>query len=244
MHTHTITLATTLVLTCSAAAQDAPPEPPPVWAKLDGRAFYDGTWAGARYEFSTTAAGKPVARHVVYGSGVPVIADATFPVDFDGAVVVLTNAEAVLGDAPREVTRRYRYDLQAGVLRLEGDSAARLVPLAGDQPVWAPLLAKLKLATPAAAVGALTHADPVVRREAVLFLARHRVATKAQPRFPEVVALFADPVADVQAAAAWAAGYCREASAEAALKALAESADPAVQREASRALDRLRPSRR
>jgi hypothetical protein len=130
--------------------------------------------------------------------------------------------------------RVYRLEREAGVLTSPFAAGERLAPAGGP---CAPLLAQRGFADEAGYARALSAPDPLVRREALVALARAREAAGAG--LPEAVALLDDASVEVRATAAWAAGRCHEPAARERLYEPLDHPNAALRREVARALARM-----
>ena len=134
--------------------------------------------------------------------------------------------------------------LEEGVLAVDARANVLLNPLSFEDR-WveigssvAPILETLEGEGEARTLAALTHEEPLFRREALVDLADRRARVEAAG-IPEALALFEDESLEVRIAAAWAAGHVGDTSAKSPLLALIEHPHPALRREAVFALLKL-----
>ena len=225
----------TLVMTFSAHAEDGiPAKQAETWKALTQHTWYDtAAFAGGTYAFRLED-GQPKAKHTVFGSGRPVIAEGDVPVGLSADGVLTLGAVGPGRDGKPAPPRRFRYDARARVLIDLARCGARLHPYDGLQ--LTPLLTELKIPQEGWLTAALTHRDRLVRREALVAYATNRGHTY-RAGFPEVVPLLAkeqDP--ELLRYATWAAGTCQEEAAVPKLIELLGRDDDALRREAAAAL--------
>ncbi len=207
-------------------------EPPPgVFAPLRavdelGESWYEhGLFAGGDLVFSIDPPREATARHRVFGSGRPVISEATTTACLCGDVLDL-GGRALVFDRDAMVLRD-PFDWGHRFAPGNGDAEVPIAPFAGDdEAVWRRMLA-----------GAST----LERREAITALANRRGgAAGSRAALDEALPLLRDQDPLVLRAAIWAIGRCHETRAIPRLVELAAHADSGVRREVARALLRMR----
>ena len=210
------------------------------WVAADGGSLRFGP--GPLPEAPPATDGSPEAG----GAGEP---DATGEPEAEPGFYAWTPGEdplpvRIFGDALFWGDEVWRVDREASALLSPLDAGRRWVP-AGAAP--SPLIATLGLDYWDGYLKAAVDRSPIVRREAIHARVRSaRVAAVAGSHqlslvgFRELSTLLEDPDMGVRVMAAWAAGELGEMSTLEALERAAESPNPALRREAKRALERLR----
>ncbi|MBI5852457.1 MAG: HEAT repeat domain-containing protein [Planctomycetes bacterium] len=191
-----------------------------------GESWYEhGLFAGGDLVFSIDPPREATARHRVFGSGRPVIADETTIARLAGDVLAL-GGRALVFDRDARVLRD-PFDWGHRFAPSRGDDEVPTAPFAGDdEAVWRRMLA-----------GAST----LERREAITALAvRRGGASGSRAALDEALPLLRDQDPLVLRAAVWAIGRCHESRAIPRLVELAVHADSGVRREVARALFRMR----
>lgn len=129
----------------------------------------------------------------------------------------------------------YHLDRRAGVLLDARDVGHRLTP-ATRSPF--PIVDGKSYWEPEPLLAAVKSADPLVRREAIVYVTLQILGRDLEAEFDPTPAL-ADADLDVRCAAAWSAGQLKAVQASPALVECLSSGNAALRREAARALGKL-----